>query len=159
MMDNQNNDGPRIVVYGIMNDIHGNTYYGGNHYYGEDQKAKKESEVQKKNIMDYTMNELRLIVNKVMPMVGTTTSYFFSVIKVFMWKGKIEDHNFEAGIAFLNELYPHLNFGKKEQYSIAKYDVDCFYKSFDKWKDEDAPVHNNTYLVYWNIANDLLNSL
>lgn len=158
-MEEKNNERPQIIVYGTMNDIHDNTYYGGEHYYGDEQRKKNENKAEKKGINDYSMNELREIVNKVMPMIGNRTSYFFSVIKVFMWKGKIEDHNFDAGIKFLNDLYPHLNFGKKEQYSIAEYDKDCFYKSFDRWKDEDAPVHNNAYKVYWNIANELLKML
>lgn len=159
MEENKKTNGPRIVVYGTLNDIHDNVYYGGEHFYADQQKKKNTEEASKKNITDYTMDELREIVNKVMPLVGSATSHYFSVIKVFMWKGLIEDHNFEAGIRFLNELYPHLNFGKKEQYSIAEYDKDCFYKAFDRWNNDDAPVHNATYKIYWNIANELLKLL
>lgn len=162
MEENKKTDGPKIVVYGTMNDIHDNIYYGGEHFYGDKQKKKDDEPAEvrvKKDIADYSMNELREIVNQVMPMIGNQTSLYFPVIKVFMWKGKIEDHNFDAGIKFLNDLYPHLNFGKKEQYAIAEYDKDCFYKAFDRWKDEDAPVHNATYKKYWNIANELLNLL
>jgi len=122
-------------------------------------KDKYEMPHEKKDINEYTIEELRSIVDQVLPMIGTRTSYFFSVIKVFMWKGRIEDHNFDAGIKFLNELYPHLNFGKKEQYNIAEYDKDCFYKSFDRWKDEDAPVHKSAFKKYWSIADELLKLL
>lgn len=149
---------PRIIVYGTYNDIHDNTYYGGKHYYGEKDKEDV-MEQPKKDIKEYTINELREIVNKVMPMVGDTYSYFFSVIKVFMWKGRIPDHDFEKGVALVNELYPDWHLGKKEQYALARYDADSFYKAFDRWDKDDAPVGGKAYETYHTIAKELLKLL
>lgn len=149
---------PKIIVYGTYNDIHGNNFYGGNNYFADMGKKKQES-ASKKDINEYTIEELREIVNKVMPMVGDKYSRFFSVIKVLMWRGRIPDHDFKQGVALINELYPQWELESAEQYAIAKYDVQSFYKSFDKWTPDDAPVKGKSYQTYHDIAEELLKLL
>lgn len=79
----------------------------------------------------------------------TTNRLWFPVCKYMMWKKMVGDGDFNSAVSILQRLYPNLKLDAKD---LSSLNVLCFTKELEEWKDEDAPVHGNTFSRYYSIA-------
>lgn len=74
---------------------------------------------------------------------------WFSVVKVLMWKGYVNDGDFAGAAALICEVLPDVRLDAKD---LSRLNVQSFSKPLDKWDVGNAPVQGNVFIQYRDIA-------